>query len=364
MVLSVAWVISFIAYYSSGRVLPIGPPAIIFLVVGGVLMLRVRRNLIGPLLVAGASLALIYDVGTAYATFSIENRLALPGEYLAAWLGAGTMPVAFLTLPVLLVLFPDGRFTGGRRWFVPLFGVVIGWSLIGAMSLWGIPVFDLVSVEGGGFLDSYEDYNAFELAYPAALLLSVLAGVSLLLRFRSCGPEQRQQIKWLAAAVVLAPALGVPLARVLPELADLVLVVAVSAFPLSVGVAVLRYRLYDLERFVSRTVAYTLVVALLGAVFALALVVVPSRLSGSEAPPMLVAAATLAAAAVFNPLRKWTLRWVGRYFNRSRYDAEVVMDDFAASLRDRVDDEGVVQGWVGVVTETMQPVSLGVWVRR
>lgn len=363
VLLSAAWVVSFALYYSSGRVLPIGPPAMIFLVVGGVLTARVRGNLIGPLLVVGASLALIYDVGTAYATASAESGAAWPGEYVAAWLGAWTGPIAFLTLPVLLVLFPDGRFTGRRRWFIPLFALVIGLALFGAVRLWGIPAVDLVSVEEGGRLRSYQEYGIFQLAYPVAGLLSVPAGVSLLLRFRKSGTEQRQQIKWLASAVVLAPILSFLVIRVFPDRADLVLVVAVSAFPLAVGVAVLRYRLYDLDRLISRTVAYTMVVALLGALFALAVVVVPNWASGDEAPPWLVAAATLAAAAAFNPLRKWILRLVDKQFNRSRYDAERVMDTFAASLRDRVDADSVMRGWVGVVNETMQPTSLGVWVK-
>lgn len=363
VLLSIAWLISFLHYYSSGKVLPIGPPAMIFLVVGAFLVTRVRGNLIGPFIVVGASLALIYDIGTAFATASIESGFDWPGEYVAAWLGAWTGPIAFLTLPILLVLFPDGRFTGRRRWFIPLFSVVIGLALIGAARLWGIPGGDLVSVEEGGRLGNYQEYEIFGLAYPAAALLAIPAGISLLLRYRKSGTEQRQQIRWLATAVVLAPVLGFVFARVFSGVEDLILVLAVSAFPLAVGVAVLRYRLYDLDRLVSRTVAYTIVVALLGALFALAVVVVPNWIGGNEAPPWLVATATLSAAAAFNPLRKRILGLVDRRFNRSRYDVELVMDTFAASLRGGVDADSVLLGWIGVVSETMQPSSVGVWVR-
>lgn len=361
---SVAWVVSSIPYHSSGRVLSLGPPAIIFLVVGGVLTARVRGNLIGPLLVVGASLALIYDIGTAYASLSIDNGFAWPGEYVAAWLGAWTGPIAFLSLPVLLVLFPDGRFVGGRRWFVPLFALVIGLSLIGAMRLWGIPAVDLVSVEEGGRLGNYQEYGIFQLAYPATLLLAVLAGVSLLLRFRKSDPQQRQQIKWLAAVVVLAPALGFPIARVLPGLEEMVVVLAVSAFPLAVGVAVLRYRLYDLDRLISRTVAYTIIVMVLGSLFVVGVVAVPNLVIGTAtAPPLVVAASTLAVAALFNPIRKRVQAWVDRRFNRSHYDAQRVADEFAGSLRDRVEVRDVISGWTSAVSHTMQPSAIGIWVR-
>lgn len=360
--LSVAWTVAFVAY--PDRVLVYGFDAIIFLVVGGFLTVRVRGNMIGPLLVGGGSFALIYDTVTAYAITSIEGGQAWPGEYVAAWLGAWTGPISYLILPVLLLLFPDGRFSGRRRWFLPLFAAVIVSTLFGAARLWGIPAVDLVSLEEETGLRRYPEYGIFGVIYPLTLLLALPAGVSLLLRYRKAGSEQRQQIKWLAAVVVLAPALGFAAAGIFPALGDVIGVAAISMFPLAVAVAVLRYRLYDLGRVVSRTVTYTVVVAMLVVLFALAVVVIPNAIAGNEAPAWLVAASTLAAAAAFNPLRRGMQRIVERRFNRSRYDAELVMDSFSASLRDRVDVEEVVHGWVGVVDRTMQPSTVAVWLRR
>jgi hypothetical protein len=129
--------------------------------------------------------------------------------------------------------------------------------------------------------------------------------------------------------------------------------------PIAIGMAIVRYRLYEIDRIVSRTVTYLTVAGLLGAtVFAVA------ALAGTRfQEPWIVAATTLAVAAAFNPLRRRIQAAVDRRFNRSRYDAERVADEFAGTLRDQVDPDGIVDGWVGVVEETMQPSSLGVWVR-
>lgn len=129
-----------------------------------------------------------------------------------------------------------------------------------------------------------------------------------------------------------------------------------------VGIAVFKYRLYEIDRILSRTVTYALVIGLLGSVFSVVVVWVPSLLDLGDSP-LLVAAATLGVAALFNPLRRRVQGLVDRRFNRSRYDTERVMHEFAGTLRDRVDPQVVVDGWVGVVSETMQPDSVGVWLR-
>jgi hypothetical protein len=121
------------------------------------------------------------------------------------------------------------------------------------------------------------------------------------------------------------------------------------------------YRLDEIDRIVSRTVSYALVVGVLGLVFFGVVTALTAWLSAES--DLVVAGSTLAVAALFNPVRRRVQAWVDRRFNRSRYDAERVMDGFASSLRDRVDPEGVVDGWVGVVSDTMQPRSVAVWVR-
>ena len=162
MAASAAWIGAWLDY--PDEVIEFGIPAILFLVVGSLLTIRVRGNLIGPVLVIGASAWLIYDVGRAYATASLE-RGPFPLEHLAAWLGTWTGPVAFLMVPVLLTLFPDGRFTGRRRWFLVPFGLVIGLVLVGAVMVWGLPAEVLVDHD---LIDTHPAYALFDTAFPIA----------------------------------------------------------------------------------------------------------------------------------------------------------------------------------------------------
>lgn len=191
-----------------------------------------------------------------------------------------------------------------------------------------------------------------------------LAIVSLIARWiRSTGVE-RLQLRWLLPAFVVF-ALGV-----LAEfggfqgtiVANTLLPLGSIAIPFGVGFAVLRYRLYDVDRIVSRTVSYALVVGLLGLVFFGLVTSLSSRVGADN--QWVVAGATLAVAALFDPLRRRVLGWVDRRFNRSRYDTQRVMDEFATSLRDETDPDRVVEGWVGVVGDTMAPSSARVWVRQ
>jgi hypothetical protein len=146
-----------------------------------------------------------------------------------------------------------------------------------------------------------------------------------------------------------------------PVLVDLWIGLSILGIPIAATLAILRYRLYDIDRIISRTVSYAIVIATLGAVYALGLTGLTSLLDSDS--PLAVAAATLAAAALFNPLRRRVQAFVDHRFNRTKYDAERVMAGFTGSLRDEVDPRTVVGGWVDVVSETMRPVSDGVWLR-
>lgn len=205
---------------------------------------------------------------------------------------------------------------------------------------------------------------AFGMAIPAVF--------SLILRFRRARGIERQQLRFfvltssLMGLVFLGNVVVVGLLdRQFPwsqGVFSLVLALALT----SIAMAVLKYRLYDIDRIISRTVAYLVVVVLLGAVFALGVVAIPNLVigSGDAPPPLVVAASTLLVAALFNPLRRRISRSVDRRFNRSRYDAEQVIDQFGQSLRDGSDTSEVLDGWVGVVSDTMEPSSLGVWLRE
>ena len=205
------------------------------------------------------------------------------------------------------------------------------------------------------------------LTYFGILVLAVLALVSMGFRLRRAASVERQQIKFLFVALgffvlwtiieaILVDSLGVEIPAGIENVVEFV---SWTAIPVSIYLAITRYRLYEIDRLISRTVTYTVVVGLLAGGVALVSILVSTRFED----PIVVAATTLGVAALFSPLQRRVQSLVDRRFNRSRYDAERVMNGFAASLRDEVDSDSVVTGWEGVVVETMHPASVGVWVR-
>jgi hypothetical protein len=199
-----------------------------------------------------------------------------------------------------------------------------------------------------------------------ALLFACIpvAAVCVVLRFRSSGGVERQQLRWVAAGATLAaagPALVLPLEALGLAPPDAFALPMLLAVPLAVGVAVLRYRLWDLDRLVSRTVTYTAVTALLVLPDLAIVAAIPRLAEGSGS--LAVAAATLTVAALFSPLRRRVQDLVDRRFNRRRYDAARTLDGFAARLRDQVDPDALEGELLGVVDQTMQPTRASLWLR-
>lgn len=348
--------------YDPGDAATFVPPALMAVVLGALIVTRVRGNPVGVAMLIGGSSWLLYAIGHDYAVLSTEIG-PLPGEYTAAWLGAWAGPLFYLSFPTLLLVFPDGRMVGRRSWLLAVVGGLFLLTLAGAISLWGVE-FGVLIDEAAQSADPR--YRLTDLAFLLSLWMAIPATFVIVRRYRNGNRDLRQQVKWLLfggvalmGSLSLAPFLGDS------DLWGIALAVGMSLLPVGVGIAVFRYRLYDLGRIVSRTVSYAIVVAVLGAIFVLGVVYIPSQLLVVDDPPaILVAGSTLAAAALFNPLRKWAHGWVDRRFNRSHYDAARVMDEFADSLRRRVGSGEVIEGWVDVVEGTMQPAVVGVWVRR
>jgi hypothetical protein len=201
----------------------------------------------------------------------------------------------------------------------------------------------------------------------AVVGVGLLAGaVSLVLRFRHARGVERLQLRWLAlaaavaSALLLAGLLAVILGRDPVVLASLSLCLAL--LPLATGAAILRYRLYDLDRIISRTLAYGLLTVMLGLGYA-AVVLGLGRLL-PEGSSLVVAAATLAVAAVFQPARRRLQAVVDRRFNRRRHDAARVIEGFGARLRVQVDLDGLTAEMLEVVHQTMQPTRASLWLRR
>jgi hypothetical protein len=194
--------------------------------------------------------------------------------------------------------------------------------------------------------------------------VAVAAG-SLLVRFRRAQGVERQQLRWVAlAAALMALAVPIVLAPVALEIPVLVVwapAVWVVVLPVAVGAAVLRYRLYDLDRIISRTLAYGLLTLLLGGGYAV-VVLGLGQLLGRDSP-LVVAAATLAVAALFQPARRRVQAVVDRRFNRRRHDAARIIAEFGARLRDQVDLDTLTADLLAVVDQTMQPTQASLWLR-
>lgn len=275
----------------------------------------------------------------------------------------------FLIFPVfhLLQVFPDGSLLS-RRWR-PLVALEV--LMVAALAGLGLfsaqigPLDQSWTVENPiGLVPTIWFEGLFEVLWATGLVVLTLGGlVVITLRFRRGRGAERQQIKWLLLAVsVFAAAyiLVAPRGGLAGNLAfDLVLVLSILGIPAAILISVTRYRLYDIDRIISRTLSYVVVIGLLGTIFGGLVLAVGTLFDDSLA----VAGSTLAVAALFNPLRNRIQRGVDRRFNRSRFDTERVMEDFAASLHARVDPDDVVAGLTDVVAEAMQPVALNVWVR-
>jgi len=213
-----------------------------------------------------------------------------------------------------------------------------------------------------------EGFEVFDTGFAGmTLVLALIAGItvcaiSVVFRYRRAGVIERLQLKWLMAAAIVS-ALGYVLLFALELMFDIEFEVQLvfSLIPLAIGFAMQRHRLYDIDRLISRTVVYGVVVGVLALVFAGVVLILGNVIPGDDALP--VAASTLAVAAIFNPLRRRVQSRVDRFFHRSHYDAELVAAAFAGGLRDETDADRIVKGWVGVVSETMQPTAVGVWTR-
>jgi len=201
---------------------------------------------------------------------------------------------------------------------------------------------------------------------PLTALTLVGAGWSLVGRFRRAHGTERQQLRWLSFAAALAPvAVLVMYAGVLTEnleLADWAVGLFLALLPLAISAAIARYRLYDLDRIISRTLAYGLLTLLLGGGYAL-VVLGLSQLLGRDSP-LVVAAATLAVAAVFQPARRRVQAAVDRRFNRRRHDTAQTMTAFSSRLRQQVDLDTLTAELLAVIEQTMQPTQTSIWLRQ
>ena len=310
-----------------------------------------------------------------YAAYSLfTDPGSLPATDVMAWVSAWLfLPPLFSMVPLLFLLFPDGRLLS-RRWSVVAWLTAAGMVATatstalfpgrleeppfeGVENPFGVetiePVLDVASVFGW-----------------SAMLLAILASaVSLLIRLRNASGSEREQLKWVAAAAALfALACLAALATWRTDaepLGQIAVLVAFSAIPVAAGVAILRYRLYDIDVVINRTLVYGTLTALLAATY-LGLVLLFQLALGplTQGNELGVAVSTLAVAALFRPVRRRIQNLVDRRFYRRKYDAERTLAAFSARLRDEVELETLAADLRAVVSETVQPAHVSLWLRE
>jgi hypothetical protein len=353
-----------------------GPDRFLVAYAAGGALVASRRpgNPIGWFLLGIGVLLACRAVAGEYALHALAGSARPASGVWAAWFINWSLTLVFPVglLMFLLLLFPNGRPVTARWWAVGWLGAGLGalfllvdWFYPGPMQVSGLPsvpnptgIRGWTHVNPGGLLG-----NA---AWALGGMCAVASAVSVFLRYRRSVGEERLQLKWFAWAAVLSLAL---LAALLPAsittrsgqvLWDAAVVAGIGlALPLAVGMAILRYRLYAIDKIISRTVSYALVTGLVAGVYfgCVALLTKILPLHGSVA----IAAAVLAAAALFNPLRRRMQAVVDRRFDRARYDAERVVGRFSHQLREQVDLDVLGSDLLGVVNQVLAPAHLTLW---
>jgi hypothetical protein len=343
-------------------------------VVGGLVASRRPENPVGWLFLGGALCFAFVAFAGGYATYGLLTTPgALPGARAIAW------PLSWLWVPGVMLLlcfvplyFPDGRLVSRRwRWivrFALVFGVSAAvHSALSPGEMQGSGIANPLGIEAlRPFLDLFETL-VFVLYFP----LLFASAASLVVRFRRSGSVERQQIKWLALAALAIPVwflTNAPIQAAAPNLfAVMDALVVFALIPLAAGIAILKYRLYDIDVIINRTLVYGVLTASLALVYlggVAASQAIFRALTGQDQQPQLaVVASTLAIAALFNPLRRRVQAFVDRRFYRRKYDAQRVLAGFSATLRDETDLSRLNQDLVGVVRETVQPEHVSLWLR-
>jgi hypothetical protein len=353
-------------------------------VVGGIIEWRRPGHEIGRLMMLAGPLYAIVSAGwTIGATL---ERLVDPEVYrVFSWtVTLLSWPVVALIAGWIPILFPTGTLPG-PRWRVPA-AVLLSLTSVGLIAMWlrpgppGIPGVDLINPFGieawPGFLQPFVDAVPFVVL--GTLLLAMVAVVS---RYRRGDRVVRLQVRWFVAAVAIVPLsllgilveLGLRATGIFDGQADapnglafaLVTDAGILAMPIAIGIAVTRYRLFEIDRLISRTIGWALVTSVLVALFAGMVVGLQAVLANvTQGGTVAVAASTLVAFALFQPVRRRVQTVVDHRFDRARYDGDRTAAAFAERLREQVDLAGLEADIAGVVDSALRPASVGVWIRR
>jgi hypothetical protein len=347
--------------------LALAPMSLPFATVGALIGSRRPGNPIGWLCLAFGVVVAELLCARQYATYALVTVPgSLPGGHWAAW--AAVWPVELsAVLPILVfLLFPHGRLLSARWRLLVWLAVAAGTVslLASALSTVNFPNNVPFAHHPARLLDAEAVRTAYEASAWVIVGVLLAAMVSLVVRLGRARGQERQQLKWLVYATVV----GAVAFTVAALLTDQPVIVAVFWFPavaVAIGVAILKYRLYDIDRIIHRTLVYGLLTAVLGLGYVGVVLGLGQVFGGvtGDPPSWAVAGATLAVAALFQPARRRIQQVVDRRFNRARYDAARTIEGFSARLREQVDLDTLSVELLGVVDQTMQPTQVSLWLR-
>jgi hypothetical protein len=327
-------------------------------VLGALIAARRPGNPLGWLMGSAALFLGVFSFTQQYAPLAAAE--SLPGLDLASWLAAWTnLPGIAVTITFLFLLFPDGRLPSPRwrpvAWLMAAATVVPAAVL--AARAWPVRGPDLAIRS----FDHPALGDAFGTGFVLVLALSLVALAGLIVRFRRSRGVERQQIKWFAYGAMVGIPLGLP--AEVPFWGPILELVQPPLMFAGLGIGMFRYRLYDIDRLLNRTLVYALLTVSLAAGYAAGVLLLGGMVSGGRGNSLVVAAVTLAVAAAFQPLRRAIQRAVDRRFNRRAYDAAATIEAFAARLRQQVDADALSAELLALVDQTVQPTRVSLWLR-
>jgi hypothetical protein len=352
------------------RSAPLVTAPLAFSVVGALVAARQQRNPVGWQLLAVGVFMTATLVSESYARYALITAPgSLPGGLYGPWLGWTYAPIVAILTIFLPLYFPTGRLLSPR--WRPVVWSGIGFLVFAVAGNALRPGPDLL-LPGLAPVPNPVVYlpqakPLFELfrTLAALCLLPGIAGAiaALVVRFRRSHGIERQQLKWFTYAAALTP-LPFLAHDFAPGISGLLQTLILPLVPISIGIAILRYRLYEIDRIINRTLVYGLLTAALGLCYAAgSLVFVLVAGTGADPPSWLVAAATLAAAAIFRPARRRIQAAVDRRFNRRKYNTAQTIQAFSTRLRDQVDLDTLASELLAVIDQTMEPTRSSLWLR-
>jgi hypothetical protein len=344
-----------------------------FILCGALIVSRQPRNLVGWLLMIPGLVVPAGFLATEWLGATPPPRQVTPALWLVLWALSWAWIVLIFPILHLLLTFPDGRLLSGRwRWVVALEVVMVAIFLgfCAFKQTLGVFLNDetvwTVANPIGFLANDMFDRSLGVLWEVGLVFITIASATAVVLRFRRGSTMERQQLKWPVLAVVLFGVVygGAAIESSLVGDGSILFGLALAGIPISVAIAVLRYRLYAIDHIISRTVSWAVITAVLVTVFAGGLLGLQAALAGvTQAPTLAVAASTLAACALFQPIRGRVQHAVDRRFDRARFDAERTASSFSDRLRGEVAIDSIAADLQTTIDRSMRPATQGLWLR-